>query len=303
MKICIIGTGVCASAVVKRIDKRNKIVMWTEKDDIGSINVPDGVSITNSYDEALRDAKIIFMMTGTKFVKSVVQSIEPLIDKNSIVVLGSKGLLEDGSTPLDAVTSLLENPCAILSGPTFAVDIANSDPVGFTLATTSFDDFEKVASVFTDIYLEYSSDSVGIEYAGSLKNAYAIGSGILNGLGYGPSTNCLYIARVLNEVTHILEKLGGKLESAYTLAGVGDMVLTSTSSNSRNFTFGKLLSTGMPEQIKEYLDTTTVEGYENLRAYNELFALKGIDAPLLETVFKIAYQKENSKNLVDMLLK
>ena len=138
---------------------------------------------------------------------------------------------------------------------------------------------------------------------GSLKNAYAIGSGILGGFNYGNSIRCLYITEVLKEMQNIFKQFYCSTESILTLAGVGDLVLTCTSMNSRNFTFGTLFGLNDKEEVKKYLSENTVEGYDNLKAYKLLFDEKSIDAPILKMVYDIVNNGTDSRKIIDLLIK
>ncbi len=306
MNITIIGTGVYGLSIanVLKENKNNVLTMWTEKRDFSSIEAPAGTKITNSYEEACKGAKIIFILTGCKFVPSVLESMKDYVSSEAIVILGSKGILDDGSLPLEITKNTLkDNTIAILGGPTFAKDISILDPVGFTLGVDDYEAYLLVKSVMSKVYLEYSNDTLAVEMSGSLKNAYAIGSGLIHGLNYGPSTTCLYITRVLDEISNIFESLKCEPNSIKTLACIGDLTLTCTSENSRNFTFGTILAQNDPTLSEEYLKNTTVEGYENLKVYYDLFKKEDIAYPILSCVYEIVSNNKNPKELIELLLK
>ncbi len=306
MNITIIGTGVYGLSIanVLKENKNNVLTMWTEKKDTSSIDAPVGTKITNSYEEACKGAKIIFVLTGCKFVPSVLEGMKDYVEKYAIVILGSKGILDDGSLPLEiAKNTLKDSIVAVIGGPTFAKDISILDPVGFTLGVNDFDAYLQVKSAMSKVYLEYSSDTLAVEMSGSLKNAYAIGSGLIHGLNFGPSTTCLYITRVLEEISNIFESLKCNPASVKTLACIGDLTLTCTSENSRNFTFGTILAKNDPTLSEEYLKNTTVEGYENLEVYYTLFKNKNIACPILSCVKEIVSNNSDPKELIELLLK
>lgn len=302
MRISIIGTGVYALAVAKLLLTTNdQVTMWTEKEDLDSIEVPCGARFTNSYKEACCEADLIFIMTSAKFVSSVIKASSRYIRPECIVILGTKGILADYSTPLDISTSILKNRIGVLSGPTFACDIDALDPIGFTLGSADYEVFEVVKNVMPTVALEYSDDVDAIEMAGSLKNAYAIGSGIIAGLGYGPSTSCLFITKVLKEIEQIYEAMSYDTKSILTLAGVGDLVLTCTSTNSRNFTLGTKLAKEDRRSQEDYLKNNTVEGFENIKIYSRLFKERNIPAPILETIYEILIEESDTSFLIELL--
>lgn len=304
MKATIIGSGVYGKAMANvLLQAKCEITMWTEQKDFEKVEARDEIRLTNSYEEAAKFANIIFVLTGSKFVPSILKNLSPHISSSSIIVLGSKGLLSDGTILTDLAKDILPNDhYAVISGPTFAKDIAALDPVGFTVATHYEEDYMKIKQCLSGVHLEYSSDVLAIEMAGSLKNAYAIGSGMIRGMNYGHSTTCLYITEALKEMTNIFVSLGSLANSTNTLAGVGDFVLTCTSSTSRNFTFGTLFATSL-EKANEYLEQTTVEGYENLKAYMSLFAKKSISVPIMHCVADIVSGIKKPEELIKLLLK
>lgn len=303
MKVSIIGSGVYGKAMGKvLIQSGNDVVMWTEREDKMRVGANEGIALTNSFEEAVESSKIVFVLTGGKFVRDVLLGIKDYISPESLVVLGAKSILKDGSLMTDLCENILpDNRYAVISGPTFALDIGNLEPVGFTLATEDKKDYDLVSKALNTVFLEYSKDVIATEMAGSLKNVYAIGSGIINGLGYGHSTKCLLITKSLYEIRSIYESLGLESDSLLTLATTGDLILTCTSNESRNYSFGTLLAKDK-EEASEYLKNTTVEGYENMIAYKELFSKKNISAPILKCIASIIEKKESPSSLIDALL-
>ena len=304
MKTSILGSGVYGKAMSNiLLEAGNDVTMWTEKEDFKEVLARPEKHLTNSFEEASSNMDMIFVLTGSKFVRPVLEGIAPYVSPTTLIILGSKGILDDGTFMTDLAEEILpNNSYAVISGPTFAVDIAALEPVGFTIGTKKTSDFEKVKTALKTVYLEHSEDVQAIEMAGSLKNAYAIGSGILSGFNFGNSTRCLYITKVIHEMANIFTSFGCQKSSTTTLAGIGDLVLTCMSANSRNFTFGTILSLESDENKKEYLKTNTVEGYENLKAYTKLFKEKSIDAPILSCVADIVDSKYEANKLIELLL-
>lgn len=303
MKIAIIGSGVYGKAIAKiLLEAKNDVTIWTEVEDLSSVEVPEGIKLTNDYKKALEGANLVYILTGSKFVPDVLANLKPHLDKRSIIILGSKGILEDGSMLTDVTRKVLpEHRLTVISGPTFAKDISALDPVGFTVGGDK-ESFDVIKSVMTTVYLEYSPNMEATAMAGSLKNAYAIGSGILKGLGFGHSTTCLFVTRALQELGSIYEAYGFDEECTLNLSGVGDLFLTCTSEDSRNFSFGMILSQGDEKKTREYLNSNTVEGYENLKAYVSLFKKKNINTPILSCVNDIVASKSTTEDLVTLLV-
>lgn len=303
MNVTVIGSGVYGNAIARiLVESKNVVKMWTEQEDVTNVPHPEGSLITNNFEEAIKDASICFILTGSKFVKSVLEGLKPFIGIDVLLVLGSKGILDDGILMSDIAKEVLpNNPISVISGPTFAKDIANLDPVGFTIATDELVNFERIKDVLKNVFLEYSNAIEATELASTLKNAYAIGSGILEGLGFHNSTKCLYITKTLYEMIDIFKSLNLEDSSALSLAGVGDLVLTCSSTDSRNYTFGTILAKNQTE-ANEYLSKTTVEGYDNLITFINLFSKRNVSAPIIECLNGIIIKGENPNNLVKLLL-
>ena len=304
MKIAIIGSGVYGLAMANLLNKSgNKVTVWTEKENPKEIIVPDGVTCTHNFKECLDGAKNVYILTSAKFVSGILDSIKPYIDNEMCIILGSKGILESGAMLEEVLKEKLPNSTyAIISGPTFAVDIAHLEPLGFTIATESINTFKTIKSSFKGVKIEYSSDTTGVELSGVLKNVYAIGSGMLEGFNYGYSARCLYLTEVAKEIKSIFSQIGAKEDTILSLAGIGDLVLTCTSPNSRNYTFGSIVGIGTNDERREYLSKTTVEGYDNLKILYKLLKEKSIDAPILKVLYEIVMSDKDSKELVHLIL-
>jgi glycerol-3-phosphate dehydrogenase (NAD(P)+) len=304
MKISVIGSGVYGLAMTNLLCSNGcDVTLWTEKNP-DEISAPNGVKVTNSFEDAINSAKLVYVLTGSKFTPSIFEGISPFLKEDMVVLLGSKGILEDTSLITEKFEEILpKTKYAVISGPTFAKDIGALEPVGFTIATKNYEDYLTIKQAMKSVFLEYTNDIIGTEISGSLKNAYAIGSGILGGFNYGPSVRSLYITRVIEEMKSIFESLGAQKDTILTLASIGDLILTCTSEDSRNFTFGTILSSKDSKEKDEYLKNNTVEGYENLKVYVKLFNQKNIESPILNTVNSIVSGKEKPETLIDLLLK
>ena len=303
MKVAIIGYGVYGKATAKLLNNSG-VLVYARTDDKSytSIRIEDGIKVTNDYKECLRDASLVYVLIPAVFTQDAFKSLKEYISDDMIIILGSKGILDNGMLIEDALKSEIFRPrYACISGPTFAKDIEALEPIGFTIATKSKDDFEIIKKVYHNVKLEYTSDTTGVELCGVLKNAYAIGSGMIDGFKYGDSTRALYITSVINEMKNILSSFGAEPNTVYSLAGLGDTLMTCTSNTSRNYTFGNLFSTNH-DKVKEYLDNTTVEGYGNIRVLHELLHQKSIDAPILNKIYDIVMYGSSPDDLIKLLL-
>lgn len=303
MKIAIIGTGVYALATANKLSKTNKnIWMWTEKENIKEVIAPKEVIVSNKYEDVIKDSKVIFILVAGKFIKSVLDGMKDFIIGDELFVIGSKGIMDDGTLIYELIQDTFNNPVGVLSGPTFAVDVNKCEPTGFTFATKNKKDYETVKNIYNESFIEYSSDLKAISLAGTLKNVYAIGNGIIDGLNLGYSAKCLLVYKAFHEMKNIFKNFGSSDIAIETLAGFGDLVLTSTSPTSRNFTFGRICSFNDEKEKENFLKNNTVEGYENLKVFNTMFKKENIKSPLLNSIYEVVIENKNSKELITSLL-
>ncbi len=323
MKIGIIGTGVFGASLALALasNQKNEIVMWSENAELvkeykktakiptlfQDKMFPKSIKITNSYEEALKDAKLVLLVTSVLYLESVCKEISSLLSSDIPVTIGTKGIAEDSHLFVHEIAKKsLKNPISILGGPTFALDVANLEPVGLNVASKNKKCIKATLEAFqgTSVFVEPSHDLVGTALCGCVKNIYAIGSGIVSGLGYKESTHFFYLTAVYKELETILFHFNSTLTTLHSLSGFGDLVLTCSSSKSRNYTFGEMVGRGSNQQNKEkYLKNNTVEGVHTLKALLPILEKKHIKVPILKTISKIVLEQEKPKSLIEVVTK
>lgn len=322
MKIGIIGTGAYSVAIASMLNKKNKdIVMWTEskdkydkylkdgciKDVIENYTLPQNIKLTLDYKEASFDKDIIFIISSTAFVLDICKQINKYITKDTIVCIASKGIEAKSCDFLSdiAYLNLKTRKIAVISGPSFAIDMVNNNPVGLSIASKSKMTRKVIIDTLSNdtLKLRETSDLIGIQLCGSIKNVIALAAGILNGLGYPESTQCFLITESLHDIKALIKELGGSPKTILSFAGVGDLLLTCTSTKSRNFSYGVLLgSKSSKEVLNEYLSSTTVEGYNTLKSIYKLVKRESIKIPIIDLIYKIVMNGENPELLVKFLI-
>ena len=304
MKIRIIGTGVYGLGTANKLSKYNKdIMVWSEKD-VNEISKLSKLNFTNSYEELLKDADIVYILISTKFIKECINNLKKYAEEKTLFVIGSKGILDDGTFIYEYFKeNLPNNHVGVISGPTFAVDVNALEPVGFTFASEDTSDFDLLKKIYQNTYLEHSSDLKAISLCGVIKNVYAIGNGIIEGMNMGYSTKCLLVYKALLEMQNIFKSMNLQKLSSISLAGIGDLVLTSTSTTSRNFTFGIICAKSSADEKIDYLNKTTVEGYENLKVLYNLFKDLNIKTPLLDSIYNTVIENKTSEGIIKALLR
>ena len=317
MKIGIIGTGAFAIAIASLLENKNfNIMMWTKLHDeyedliknhknskIINYQLDKKINFTMSLETLLKENEIIILALPTKFVNDTIQAMKPYY-KNQPIIIATKGIEEKSELLLhEYLEKELETKNFIcLSGPTFAIDIIQKEPIALTIASKSENLLLIAKKIFADIdYLtvETTNDIIGCELCGILKNIIAIASGILAGMNITCSTNAKFLVDISHEIQKIIEDFKGNKHTFYSYAGLGDLILTCTSKKSRNYTFGFLI--GSNQDFKTYQKQTTIEGLENLNIIVKKKKKKKIKSTIIDILYEIVYLSKPKEILVDYL--
>ena len=319
MKIAILGLGAYAIALAKAFKKNdNKIAMWSKfKDEVDSVllkrvntgalpgvKIPKDILISSDLKETIKDANVIVLAVPTNAVREVAKELSDLIDDEQILCIVSKGIEKDTNMLLADVVyeETKSDHICMLSGPSFASELARGADVGFVVASKS--DFAnttvKVCLENKDTIVNRIYDIVGVEVCAATKNVYAILLGMASNMTKYESTKAAIITCALNDLRLIVEVLGGKSHTVFSYAGVGDLLLTGMSSKSRNFTFGKYIAKGYSyeEALKE-MNTTTVEGLYTLDSLLKILEGKDIKIKSLDFLYNSIYRNEKVEDILN----
>lgn len=319
MKISVIGAGSFGFAIALMLQKNgNEVIMWSstkekaeelnkhEEEIIPGIKIPKEITFTSSYEEAIKNADIIFLMPAAKYIDSVCKGIKPFLRGNEYFCIGSKGIEQDSCEFVHEVfkKTIKSKNYAVISGPSFAIDVANNEPIGFSLAANNKQTAKMIINALASdtIKLRVSHDIIGTEICGSIKNVVAVAAGMIEGLGYKESTRSFLIVESMHDIKELIKGLGGKKKTILSFAGIGDLLLTCTSTKSRNYSYGLLLGQKDYKGAEEYLKTTTVEGYYTLKSIYTLLKRKKIKMPVIDLIYKIVMKNEDPINLVNFLI-
>ncbi|MEW8052228.1 MAG: NAD(P)H-dependent glycerol-3-phosphate dehydrogenase [Candidatus Thiodiazotropha sp.] len=256
--------------------------------------------------KALRGASEILIAVPSHAFKSVASNIAPLLQALPGVTWATKGF-EPGTERLlseVAAERLPGRELAVISGPTFAGEVARGLPTAVTVAATTAGHAERIAELLhASWFRAYTSDDlVGVQVGGASKNVLAIAAGIADGLGFGANTRAALITRGLTEIMRLGLKLGGRQETFMGLAGLGDLVLTCTDNQSRNRRMGLALAEGLSLEKARVSIGQEVEG---VHAAQEVYALSqrhGVEMPISEQVYRVLYEGLAPKEAVHNLL-
>jgi len=251
--------------------------------------------------DLINNCDLIFITTESKRVLDVISEIAFLSKINTHVVITSKGFAtRKGKTFCEIVQNDFPKiTLSILTGPTFADEIANNQPAAAVVANKDIEQANSICELFhnSNLRLYPSNDPLGVSIAGAVKNIIAIGAGIIEGLGLGDNAKAALITRGISETSELIKKAGGNYSSAFGLAGIGDMTLTCSGPHSRNMAFGIKIVKTDNEEPKEL-----VEGLNAIDAAIALSKTLDIELPIVNSIKKVLNKEANIDEIIKILL-
>ena len=323
MNIGIVGAGSWGTVLsILLANQGNQIDLWVYEKDLFEIinsrrentyflpgrSFPENIRPSNSLEEVVSEKEVILIVVPTHVFRPVLNELNPFLMENCLVVNASKGIENDTlSTIHEILKETIRVPFtpATISGPTFAVEIAGGVPSALVAAAESLKTAERVQRIFSNSRLRVfaSTDLMGVELGGALKNVIAIATGISDGLQLGNNARAALITRGLIEITRIGTAMGARPETFSGLSGMGDLVLTCTGDLSRNRTVGLKLGRGMA--LKEITGNMKMVA-EGIRTVKSAFALKKklrIQAAVIDETYKVLYEDKSPQKALEDLMK
>ncbi|MCX8602354.1 MULTISPECIES: NAD(P)H-dependent glycerol-3-phosphate dehydrogenase [unclassified Gilliamella] len=272
------------------------------------IPFPDLLYIESDLGTAVAASPILLIVVPSHAFGNILKQIKPFLRKDSKIVWATKGLeVDTGRLLQDVAREILGDkiPLAVISGPTFAKEVASGLPTAVTVASTDDQFLTELQNLFhcSKSFRVYSSkDFIGVQLGGAIKNVIAIGAGLSDGLGFGANARTALITRGLAEMMRLGAALGADPATFMGMAGLGDLVLTCTDNQSRNRRFGILL--GQNKTIKQAQDiiAQVVEGCKNTKEVWMLAQKYHVDMPITEQIYKILYEGKDPKQAAMTLL-
>ena len=313
-KIAVLGNGSWGSVLGSMLaDNGNDVVLYGNIDSVNQeINehhtnthymknwkLNPNVPATGDLEKALDGAEIILFVLPTKAVRIVAKNVRKILDKTGTTpLLATKGI-EPGSKKLisDILTEEVypndSEKIVAISGPSHAENVAQKDLTAIACASISEENAKRVQKVFSNNYVRFytNDDLVGVEVGGAVKNVIAIAAGILVGKGYGDDAKAALMTRGLAEITRLgVKYFGAKPMTFSGLSGIGDLIVTATSQNSRNWRAGKQIGEGKSlDYVLDHMGQV-VEGATTVKAVHELAEEKNIDMPISEAIYRVLYE-------------
>ncbi len=322
MKIGIIGGGAWGCTLGQVLsDNGHKVLIYdVNREAVDKINthihpffgqtLPLGIKATSNLDEVISFSQTFVLSIPTKVIRSVLKDMNQIMTKPSVFINVSKGIEPD---TLKRVSEIVEEEISlsllkgfvVLTGPSHAEEVIERK---LTLLVSSSKDMKlarEVQYIFAnDKYLRVytTQDFIGAEVGGAVKNAIAVISGACTGLGLGENARAAVITRGIVEIVRVVELMGGKKETAFGLTGIGDLIVTASSENSRNFKAGRKIGLGMTLNEVYQSEAQTIEGIRTIEAMHHLSSTHGVDLPMINVAYQIIFGGLSVKEGLQQLL-
>lgn len=316
-KIAVLGSGSWGSVLASMLadnDENNQVLLYGNRqtfcDEINEKHtnihymkdwaLNKRVLATTDLKEAVKDSELVLFVVPTKAIREVAQNVKKVMTETQtqpLIVAATKGI-EPGSKKL--ISQILteeiypdhEEKIVAISGPSHAENVAQKDITAITCASTNYENAEKVQEIFSNDYMRFytSNDLIGVEIGGAVKNVIAIAAGMLVGKKYGDNAKAALMTRGLAEIMRLGVSFGAQPWTFSGLSGIGDLIVTCTSVNSRNWRAGKALGEG--QKLEDVLENMgqVVEGAVTAKAVHEICQKDGIDMPISEAIYKVLYE-------------
>jgi glycerol-3-phosphate dehydrogenase (NAD(P)+) len=320
-KVAVVGAGSWGTALATLLASNgHQTTIWSRGDEVAGlinnkhenrvylpgIKLHPELRATTSLKDALTAAANVVMVVPSHAMRTTMQQAEPFIAPDALVISASKGIEDESCKTMFQVIEdcgVTANRIGVISGPSFAAELASGQPTVVVAAAETQDVAESIQELFACKVLRvYSStDVVGVEIGGVVKNVMAIATGVSDGLGHGHNARAATITRGLAEIMRLATKLGARPETLSGLSGIGDLVLTCTGDLSRNRQFG--LRVGRGEKVQEILAgmRMVAEGVRNTKAVKQLAEREGIELPIVNIAYEILYEDLDPSEAVTKL--
>lgn len=323
-RTAVIGGGSWGTALANLLAKKGvETILWSYESEVAEAierehrnpiylseaELDPRLRATASIEEAVTGASIVVSVSPSHTVRGVMSEAARYMAADALVVSASKGIEQGTLETMDAVLAEVLPPSvagrtAFLSGPSFALEVAQEHPTAVTMASHNLAAAEIAQELFqTEYFRVYTNDDVaGVELGGAIKNVIAIASGVVAGLGFGHNTMAALITRGLAEMTRLGVALGANPLTFAGLAGMGDLILTCTGGLSRNRAVG--IGLGQGRTLDEILaDSTMVaEGVRTTRSAHDLSRRTGVEMPIVDEVFAMLFEGQAAGDAVENLM-
>ncbi|MAT59559.1 MAG: NAD(P)H-dependent glycerol-3-phosphate dehydrogenase [Melioribacteraceae bacterium] len=319
MKVSVLGAGGWGTTLAILLHNNgHNVTLWEYKRNyakvlskhrenktyLPGVKIPKEIVITHSLEDACENQYMIVIAVPSQFIRSVLDKIKYIDYGDALFVSVSKGIENDTLLTVsqiikDDLKDIDENKIGVLSGPSHAEEVVKKIPTAVVAASKNEETAKKIQIAFMTSYFRvYSStDIIGVELGGALKNVIAIGAGIIDGAGFGDNTKAAIMTRGIAEISKMGISLGAKPETFAGLSGMGDLIVTCMSKHSRNRYVGEQIGKG--KKLKDVLKSMEMvaEGVRTCKSVYELSTKYNIEAPIVEAVYNILYLEKDPFNI------
>ncbi|ACI20751.1 NAD(P)H-dependent glycerol-3-phosphate dehydrogenase [Thermodesulfovibrio yellowstonii] len=318
--IAVIGAGSWGTTLASLLSKKGfDVVIWAREKEIAdainskkenpiylpNIKLPHNLISTDDILEAIKKARFIVNVVPTQHIRSVFTSLQNKLNDENIVVSASKGI-EKGTlkTPSMILEEIINKKVYVLSGPTFAIEVAQEKPTAVTISGSEKRGRLLLQEIFSTSYFRVyeHDDPIGAEIGGAIKNVIAIAAGICDALELGNNARAALITRGLHEIMRLGKKMGAKEITFSGLSGLGDLFLTCTSNLSRNYTVGYRLGKG--ESLDEISKSmrSIAEGVETSLSAMQLSKKLDVEMPITTEIYQVIYEGKTPQQAASDLM-
>ena len=320
-KIGIIGTGIWGTALALTARRaENEVLCWAREDDVvESINyahinkrflpdipLPDKISATSNIADIFEFSDVVLLTVSAQWTRDIMKQIKPYVKKETVLVLCAKGIEQSTGKMLSEIAAeeIPDTKIAVLSGPGFAIDVAKRKIASVTIGCADRDIAERLTQMLGTAYFRpyLTTDMISPQVGGSIKNVIAIASGIVEGAALGDGARAALITRGFHEMTVFAKALDGHLQTMMGMCGLGDLVLTASCSQSRNFSFGYEVGVCGSAQKLITENTRTVEGIYTAKAVEMRARELGVEMPICSMVYQLLFKGVSLEKAMQDLL-
>ena len=319
MRIGLFGSGAYGMALSSiLVHNRHEVMMWTkfEEDTIKKTRknekylpgytIEPEVEVTSSVEECIKGSDLLIIAIPAAYVDSLCREMQPYIKDNQILI-ATKGIEQGtGLFMSELVEKYLDTRnIAVISGPTFAIDLISKKPAGLAIASKAPETILMARQALQNSYIKLreTTDLIGVEICGSIKNVIALSAGMLEGLKANESTKAMLITEAVHDMENILDAFDCDKRTVLSYAGIGDLLLTCTTEKSRNYSFGKLIgSKPTQSKIDDFIKRNTVEGYYTLESIYQLLKDKEVSIPIIDLIYEIVVRGKDPELLLAFLV-
>lgn len=272
------------------------------------VTLPAGIEVTASLKDAIRFSNYIVVAIPTKYISSLLDELSRFDLKEKVMINVSKGfIMPERITISQAFEARLKQNMksfVSLSGPSHAEEVIERNLTTLVSASNNEHESYVIANAFNNNYMRIyiSNDPVGCEVGGATKNAIAVVSGMLTALEFGENARAALLTRGLLEIKKVIQFFGGQKDTAYGLTGLGDLMVTAQSMNSRNFKAGLKIGQGMTKENIESREKQTIEGFNTIQALHELAQEHNLSLSIIDASYKVIFEQKPMESIIKNIL-